>query len=143
MARPYEHILYEVERGRARITLNQPKRRNPLTARLLEELVDALWEADDDRSVHCVILRANGPAFCAGYDLAPPRVDNDDGIDRRTGPLSADSLAPLELDQIVERLAWTPAERLRYLLDMLAFEEKAHQAKPWSSRPNSVWIKVS
>ena len=78
--RPYEHILYEVERGRARITLNQPKRRNPLSSALLSELVDALWEADDDRAVHCVILRANGPAFCAGYDLAPPKPQRDDDV---------------------------------------------------------------
>ena len=83
--RPYEHILYEVERGRARITLNQPKRRNPLSSALLSELVDALWEADDDRAVHCVILRANGPAFCAGYDLAPPKPQRDDDVNRRTG----------------------------------------------------------
>lgn len=83
--RPYEHLLYEVERGRARITLNQPKRRNPLSSALLSELVDALWEADDDRAVHCVILRANGPAFCAGYDLAPPKPQRDDDVNRRTG----------------------------------------------------------
>ena len=83
--RPYEHLLYEVERGRARITLNQPKRRNPLSSALLAELVDALWEADDDRAVHCVILRANGPAFCAGYDLAPPKPQRDDDVNRRTG----------------------------------------------------------
>ena len=83
--RPYEHILYEVERGRARITLNQPERRNPLSSALLSELVDALWEADDDRAVHCVILRANGPAFCAGYDLAPPKPQRDDDVNRRTG----------------------------------------------------------
>ena len=83
--RPYEHILYEVERGRARITLNQSKRRNPLSSALLSELVDALWEADDDRAVHCVILRANGPAFCAGYDLAPPKPQRDDDVNRRTG----------------------------------------------------------
>ena len=36
----------------------------------------------------------------------------------------------IDLDQIVERMGWTPIERLRYLLDMLAFEEKAHRAKP-------------
>ena len=83
--RSYEHLLYEVDRGRARITLNQPKRRNPLSSALLAELVDALWEADDDRAVHCVILRANGPAFCAGYDLAPPKPQRDDDVNRRTG----------------------------------------------------------
>ncbi len=36
----------------------------------------------------------------------------------------------VDLDQIVARLGWSPAERLRYLLDMLDFEEKAHRAKP-------------
>ncbi len=34
-----------------------------------------------------------------------------------------------DLDQIVERLSWPPHERLQYLLDMLAFEEKAGRAK--------------
>jgi hypothetical protein len=28
-------------------------------------------------------------------------------------------------EQIVERLGWTPKQRLNYLLDMLAFEERA------------------
>lgn len=32
--------------------------------------------------------------------------------------------------QIVERLRWPPADRLDYLLDMLAFEEQAHRARP-------------
>jgi hypothetical protein len=35
----------------------------------------------------------------------------------------------VEVDQIVERLAWSPEERLRYLLDMLAFEERAHASR--------------
>ena len=34
-----------------------------------------------------------------------------------------------DLDQIVERLGWTPLERVKYLLDMLEFEERAHRAK--------------
>jgi hypothetical protein len=32
-------------------------------------------------------------------------------------------------DLIIERLAWTPAERLRHLLEMLAFEERAGRAR--------------
>jgi hypothetical protein len=31
-------------------------------------------------------------------------------------------------DQIVERLGWTPRQRLDYLLDMLAFEDRARRA---------------
>lgn len=65
----YEQIQYEVEDGRARITLSRPERHNAMTPKLLEELEDALWEADDDGSVHCVILRGAGPSFCSGYDL--------------------------------------------------------------------------
>jgi hypothetical protein len=32
-------------------------------------------------------------------------------------------------NQIFERLSWTPKERLDYLLDMLDFEERAHEAR--------------
>lgn len=32
-------------------------------------------------------------------------------------------------DLIVERLGWTPMERLQYLLDMLEFEERAQRAR--------------
>lgn len=65
----YENILYAVDRGRARITLNRPEQRNALTVKLQTELNEALWEADNDTSVHGVILRGAGKAFSAGYDL--------------------------------------------------------------------------
>lgn len=103
----YENILYEVERGRARITLNRPKVRNALSYELLTELADALWEADDDRSVHCVILRAEGPAFCAGYDLAPaPAAKRDDGVERRTGRGIDEDAWMLERNQRHMRALW-------------------------------------
>lgn len=66
-------ILYEVERGRARITLNRPEKRNALSFELLGELHDALWEADNDRAVHAVVLRGAGKSFSAGYDLTQPQ----------------------------------------------------------------------
>lgn len=81
----FENITYEVEKGRARITLNRPEKRNALSIELVEELRDALWEADDDKSVHCVILKGEGPSFCAGYDLTANRHAADDGVQRRKG----------------------------------------------------------
>jgi len=66
-----EHILYEVADGRARITLNRPEKRNALSVDLLRELNVALWEADNDKAVHSVILRGAGSCFSAGYDLTP------------------------------------------------------------------------
>ncbi|MCC6959142.1 MAG: crotonase/enoyl-CoA hydratase family protein [Dehalococcoidia bacterium] len=67
----FNTIMYEVDRGRARITLNRPEKLNALSLELQTELNTALWEADNDNNVHAVILRGNGRAFSAGYDLTP------------------------------------------------------------------------
>lgn len=69
----FKTILYETDRGRARITLNRPEKLNALSFELQTELNAALWEADNDTSVHAIILRGNGRAFSAGYDLTPQR----------------------------------------------------------------------
>ncbi len=66
----YECITYEVADGYATVTLNRPEKRNALSRPLLAELEAALWDADDDKSVHCVVLKGAGPDFCSGYDLA-------------------------------------------------------------------------
>jgi enoyl-CoA hydratase len=65
----FETILYEVGDGRARITLNRPDKLNALSLELQAELNEALWEADNNQDVHCVIIRGAGRAFSAGYDL--------------------------------------------------------------------------
>ncbi len=41
----------------------------------------------------------------------------------------------VDADLIAERLCWSPRERLQYLLDMLAFEKRAHLAPVVPSRP--------
>lgn len=66
----FESIIYEAADGRARITLNRPDKLNALSLSLQAELCEALWEADNDRSIHCVIIKGAGRAFSAGYDLA-------------------------------------------------------------------------
>jgi enoyl-CoA hydratase len=64
-----EEILFEVSERIARITLNKPDKRNALSPRTLQELHDALLEADDRLDVNVVILQGAGKDFCAGYDL--------------------------------------------------------------------------
>ena len=54
-----------------RITLNRPEKRNALSLRLRDELVDALRRAERDDEVSLVLLDGAGPSFCSGYDLAP------------------------------------------------------------------------
>ena len=50
------------------ITLNRPNRRNALDTALLGRLLLELAVAHDDRQVRALVLRAEGPAFCAGGD---------------------------------------------------------------------------
>ncbi len=68
----FENIIYEVDKGRARITLNRPEKLNALSLDLMYEVNEALWEADDNRDVHCVIIKGAGRCFSAGYDLTGP-----------------------------------------------------------------------
>ena len=80
----FDSILYEVENGRARITLNRPEKLNALTLKLQSELNEALWEADNNKAVHCVIIKGAGRAFSAGYDLTG--ADRDVPVSRIQDP---------------------------------------------------------
>jgi len=106
----YEHIIVEIERGRARITLNRPGKRNALSFALLTELADALWDADDDKRVHSVVLRGAGTAFCAGYDITPGTNAAGTDTPRRGGGLYQETT----IDDDIWRLERT--QRLRMAL---------------------------
>lgn len=52
-----------------RLTLNRPASLNALNRELMDALEAAFADAAEDPAVHVVILRGQGRAFCAGYDL--------------------------------------------------------------------------
>ena len=62
----YDTIAFALEDGIARITLSRPDRLNSFTARMHEELRDALLGAADSR---VIVLTGAGRGFCAGQDL--------------------------------------------------------------------------
>jgi methylglutaconyl-CoA hydratase len=66
----YTHLDYEVTERVAYITLNRPEKRNAFDAILVRELAQAFATAEKSGDVRCVVLRANGPVFSAGADLA-------------------------------------------------------------------------
>ena len=74
----YENILYETDERLAIITLNRPEKLNALSNELRGELFHALKEAEADRSVGVIVLKAAGRAFSAGYDLSPSREASDE-----------------------------------------------------------------
>jgi len=59
----------ETEAGVRSIVLARPGEYNTITPALRDELEAAIDEADADPAVRVILLRAEGPAFCAGYDL--------------------------------------------------------------------------
>lgn len=52
------------------LTLNSPKRRNPLSLQTMRAATEALRAFDADPEVKVVVIAADGPAFSAGHDLA-------------------------------------------------------------------------
>jgi enoyl-CoA hydratase len=61
-------IVFEKSKGVATITLNRPEARNALNGPMCEALRAAAQAAAADPEVRVVLVRANGPAFCAGAD---------------------------------------------------------------------------
>jgi methylglutaconyl-CoA hydratase len=51
------------------ITLSRPDVRNAFNDEVIAELKNAFLAVAQDASVRCVVLAAEGPAFCAGADL--------------------------------------------------------------------------
>jgi len=62
-------VLFEIQGGVATITLDRPGSRNALNLAMCKELLAAAQAAAADSSVKLVLVRANGPVFCAGADL--------------------------------------------------------------------------
>ncbi len=52
------------------VTLDSPHNRNALSARLLEELDQALRDATGDGDVRAIVLTGAGTVFCSGADLS-------------------------------------------------------------------------
>jgi methylglutaconyl-CoA hydratase len=63
------HLHLHFERGVETVTLNRPDVRNAFNDEVIAELTAVFLELAKRDEVRCVVLAANGPAFCAGADL--------------------------------------------------------------------------
>src|SRR5258706_8797189 len=59
----------EVDEGVFAITLTRAAEYNTITLELRDELAAAIDAGDANPEAHVILLRAEGPAFCAGYGL--------------------------------------------------------------------------
>lgn len=62
-------ILFSVDDGLARITLNRPDRLNAFDAELAHAWASVTTEATSRDDVGAILIDAAGPAFCAGGDV--------------------------------------------------------------------------
>ena len=85
----YESILFAIDGGIARLTLNRPDRLNSFNDAMHEEVRAALGRVREDASVRVLLLTGAGRGFCAGQDLA----------DRAVAP----GEAPVDLGASIER----------------------------------------
>jgi enoyl-CoA hydratase/carnithine racemase len=67
---PYKNILVQQEGDIAIVTMNRPERRNALSLEHMQELRHCLQSIGEDKGTKVVVLRGNGPHFCAGHDLS-------------------------------------------------------------------------
>ena len=61
-------ILVEKIGPVARLILNRPEKHNALRFDDLDILVAALHDAEEDDAIKVIVLKGNGPSFCAGHD---------------------------------------------------------------------------
>lgn len=85
----YQHILFSLDGGVARLTLNRPDRLNSFNDAMHAEVRDALGRVRGDASARVLVVTGAGRGFCAGQDLSDRAV--------------AAGAAPVDLGASIER----------------------------------------
>ena len=73
-------VLVQVDDHVALITVNDPERRNAVTAEISAALRAAVDAAEANPDVHALIVTGAGKAFCAGADLTALGAATEDGL---------------------------------------------------------------
>ena len=72
-------LRIETNNGVRSIVFSRAAEYNTITPELRDELSAAIDDGDADAGVRVILLAAEGPAFCAGYDLRPAAVARSGG----------------------------------------------------------------
>lgn len=90
-------LVDAVRPGVVALTLNRPARRNALSLALMRELCETIGRLSDEPANRVLVLRGNGPSFCAGLDLeeAADLGIAEEGAERVRRTLAALSGTPL------------------------------------------------
>jgi len=76
----FKTIEFNVDSGVATLTLNRPDRLNSINTEMHGEIRTAMKQVQEDASIRCLLLTANGRGFCAGQDLSDRTVSTEGGV---------------------------------------------------------------
>lgn len=66
----YQEILYATKGSVGYLTLNNPKKINALSKKMISEMIHLLEAVAQDESIKVLVIKAAGNNFCAGHYLA-------------------------------------------------------------------------
>ena len=76
-----ETVLYRVEGNVGIVSLNRTKALNAMSKQIFVDLTTAFDAAEKDDTVRCVVVNAEGRAFCAGGDIPEMKgLDNPEAV---------------------------------------------------------------
>lgn len=64
-----EPVLLDKDGPIGWLTLNRPEKRNALSLELMKDMLNKLETVVQDKDLRVVVIKGNGPVFCAGHDL--------------------------------------------------------------------------
>lgn len=116
-------ILMELDGAVRTVTLNRPEKRNALDGEMLSDL-EAIFRTQPVESERVVVLRAEGPVFCAGLDLVS-RTGISSGSNSIEDMLQAVEQYPLPVVAIVQGDAIAGGNELALHCDLVVASEQA------------------
>jgi enoyl-CoA hydratase/carnithine racemase len=127
-------VLWEQQGAVGLLTLNHPARRNVLSRAMLQALADRLRETSANRELKCLVLRAAGPVFSAGHDLAEVLASTPEELASLfalcTQVMEAIRLAPQPVIAAVQGIATAAGCQLVATCDLVVAAEEASFATP-------------
>ena len=82
----YQTIILEKKENIAIITLNRPERLNAVNTQMMQELLSALDDVDEDDEIRVLVLTGAGRGFCSGDDVRRMAGGTEIGTGTDRGP---------------------------------------------------------